>query len=607
MPLEAPGKIYRYISSPVKGLTAAALQPYIPITGNFTGASTGPGLGAAPSMYSYTEPSYLNFPASGGTNQDTLRRGKGYAIYVRDPTNPVTWEATGTPNQGTIPFTLTAGTALPNDGWNLLGNPYPSPIKWDGTGTTSAGWPVMTNINPTVYVRHNFGTQYQWYVYRQGIIAGDLLPGQAILTNGIIAPGQAFWVMADVGPSMSISENAKWTTDGNFYRTATARAEDTPDVLTIRMSNNTYNDIAYIMHNDLGTENYEKRQDAVKQRNSFFNLSTRSKDGISLAINVTPKTFCQKDVLLDIENAKPGDYTLGFFGIEKFRHPVTAMLKDNFMGTTTEIKEGSKIDFAVTTDPTSTGAGRFVLTEKPIVLTNASLKTNSVCESNPAITLLKTQTGVQYQALFNGGAVSDPKISNGDLKLTLDRKSLGYGTHTINLIAGITGCEMSALDQTISVSVDTLQTPAIAYQSGGFLVATPANADEYQWLFDGSPLAGKTQAMLKDNSALGNYQVRVSSGACTKVSKPFDVAAAEGPSSSVKAYPNPFRDQIVVTLPEKFHGGTVTLINPVGQRVQSVSIAPQDSYDVTLNFAGVEAGPYVLSVGRYKFKVIKIN
>ena len=126
--------------------------------------------------------------------------------------------------------------------------------------------------------------------------------------NGIIAPGQAFWVQADANPTLSIAEGAKYTTDGGtFYRTgSTARVDATPDVLGIRMSNNTYNDITYIMHDDQGTENYEKLQDAVKQPNSFFNLSTRSKDGISLVINVTPQTFCQKDIQLDIENAAAG-------------------------------------------------------------------------------------------------------------------------------------------------------------------------------------------------------------------------------------------------------------------------------------------------------------
>ena len=84
-------------------------------------------------------------------------------------------------------------------------------------------------------------------------------------------------------------------------------------------------------------------------------------------------------------------------------------------------------------------------------------------------------------------------------------------------------------------------------------------------------------------------------------------AVENDPSSLVKVYPNPFRDQIMVTLPEKIQGGTATLINPIGQKVQSVTIAPQDSYDVVLNFSDVEAGAYVLSVGRYKFKVIKIN
>jgi hypothetical protein len=91
------------------------------------------------------------------------------------------------------------------------------------------------------------------------------------------------------------------------------------------------------------------------------------------------------------------------------------------------------------------------------------------------------------------------------------------------------------------------------------------------------------------------------------VSRTYDITGVRDASSLAKVYPNPFRDQIVVTLPEKIQGGTATLINPVGQKVQTVNFAQQDSYDVTLNFANVEAGPYVLSVGQYRFKVIKIN
>jgi hypothetical protein len=557
-------------------------------------------------MLSYTEPGYVAFPASGGTNLDTLRRGRGYAMYVWEPSAATTWMAKGTPYQGTISYTpmLTPGTGAPGDGWNLLGNPYPSPIQW--TGVQGAAWPAVTAISPTVWVRHNFGNQYRWMLYRPGITSGDLGANQQILVNGIIAPGQAFWVQtASASPALSIAEAAKQTADGTFYRTG----PDAYDVLAIKLSNNTYDDVAYILHDDHGTENYEKLQDAVKQNNSFFNLSTRSRDGISLAINVTPQTFCQKDIKLDVENAVTGNYTLTVYGLDKFQRPVTAVLQDNFTGATTELHSGTTYAFAVTSDAASSGAGRFVLTEKPVVLTNAALKSTSVCESNPSITLVTTQTGVQYQALYNGGTISDMITSadSSSLTLTLDRKALGYGTHTVNLIAGFPGCDQAALDQTINVTVDTLQTPSIQYQNG-FLVATPAGADHYQWLLDGSPLHGKTEQSLMETNVDGAYQVTVSLGACSKVSQAYDVTAVDANLNSlVKFYPNPFHDQIVVTLPEKIQGGTASLINAIGQKVSTVSIAPQDSNNVTLNFSGVEPGAYVLSVGRYKFKVIKVN
>lgn len=75
--------------------------------------------------YATATNSYIN---NGLSASSTFIPGKGFAVRAPNtfPTVPQTWEGvfTGIPNNGNIPFTLeTSGT-----GYNLVGNPYPSPI-----------------------------------------------------------------------------------------------------------------------------------------------------------------------------------------------------------------------------------------------------------------------------------------------------------------------------------------------------------------------------------------------------------------------------------------------------------------------------------------------
>src|SRR5690606_2317750 len=194
--MSGEGRIYRYISSPVAGVTAADLQEFFPITGKFEGASQDPGLitGNA-SMYHYVDPDYVQFPSVNGTNLETLERGKGYTAFIREATNSTVWEVMGEPYQGTIPFTLTGGTGDTevDDGWNLLGNPYPAPIKWNSVD----GW-NSTGVNGTAYIRENSNGTTQ-------VLSHDGSVG----TNGwdgVIAPGQAFWVRTtSANPSLIVN------------------------------------------------------------------------------------------------------------------------------------------------------------------------------------------------------------------------------------------------------------------------------------------------------------------------------------------------------------------------------------------------------------------
>src|SRR5690606_47319 len=78
------------------------------------------------------EDRYESYPADNQASTEAdLTNGRGYAAWVGRGA-PFTIEVTGTPATGDIPVQVTAQSPDGlNDGWNLIGNPYPAPIDWN--------------------------------------------------------------------------------------------------------------------------------------------------------------------------------------------------------------------------------------------------------------------------------------------------------------------------------------------------------------------------------------------------------------------------------------------------------------------------------------------
>ncbi len=586
--MSGEGRIYRYISSPVKGVTAAALQQYFPITGNFTGSSTGPGLSGNASMYRYTEPNYIQFPAVGGTNLDTLQRGKGYTPFIREATAPTVMSLVGEPYQGTIPFTLTGGT-LPTNGWNLLGNPYAAPIKW--TGSSTGGW-TMSGVNNTVYIRENYNNTFTWKSF----------DGTTGSFDGVIAPGQAFWVRTTTtSPVISVGESAKQALDGAFYR------EGWPDnVLEVVMKNNTAQDATYIRWVDGATPAFDTNLDGVKQDNSYFNLSSLSEDNKALVINQTTTNYCEQEIKLRTANAPIGSYELNINGSSSIISGDEVTLVDNFTQTQKIISDSEVYAFSITSDPASKADARFILRfKKPAVVLNQTLKSDAACEQgSPVIMVNNSQPGVTYQAYHNGLAISEARTSVGEaLQLTIDPMLVSYGSTVATVQAGFKGCNNFELPMTIAVQRDTLPMPEIIEEPLR-LLASPENAS-YQWYLNGEELDGQTGRELLA-PVNGLYFVEVTLGSCSKKSDTISyvVTALEKQVRASQVYPNPTRDKIIVTLEQPINFSTLRVLSTVGQ----VLAAPNtrlSAESAEIDFAQLPVGLYVLQVNGQTYRVLK--
>jgi hypothetical protein len=358
-------RIYRYISSPVQNATVADIQNEIPITGPFTGSSTCSGC-SGQSMFAYDETvitdtdrngianlddGFVNFPIT--SNTETLMTGKGYAMFVRgNLLGSTLWDVRGSVNAGNVtpislPVAYTSSGQIANDGWNLVGNPFPATIDWNAP----SGW-TKTNMNATVYVPDN-GNLLSKFATWNGVVG----------TNGgsqYIAIGQAFWTKANGNgtPSLLANENVKSSGRQTiFFRVAAPK-----DLLRITMAQGSTWDDAVINFRSDATPGFDNDADAFKLNNQSFNLSTFSIANDALAINSWSSLICTTAIKANVTNAKAGHYTLTFTGLDSFSDSVSLVLSDQFTKQSVSITNNYKYSFDVTIDPTSLGSSRFVLT-----------------------------------------------------------------------------------------------------------------------------------------------------------------------------------------------------------------------------------------------------
>lgn len=172
---------YKYFSSPFQTATVGAFAPLVNLEETF------------PSFYKYDENnsilnpggaiSYKSGWAKYTNTTDPLVPMVGYAANLGNNTSPVTFTMSGVVNNGQLNLTLYSHNREYTKGFNLVGNPYPSPIDWD-----AVGW-SKTNIDNAIYF-FNAGDSSRYTgvysSYVNGISTGN--------ANNVIAAMQGFFV-----------------------------------------------------------------------------------------------------------------------------------------------------------------------------------------------------------------------------------------------------------------------------------------------------------------------------------------------------------------------------------------------------------------------------
>ena len=354
---------WRNLALPVTGITYAELGSSITLSSNYLATYTEATLGNVDQGWTYINGGTLN-SATGHTAW--MVNNQPITISVKGPLLQQVPAESGSPYNFGVTYNDDSGQPASEDGWNFVPNPFASPIDWD-----NAGW-VKTGVNAVVAV-----WDLEAGVYRYSGAGWD----------GVVAQGQSFWVQTNAAPILSCTESVKVTNSNpTFYRQSN---EEVASRLFVSLKSALYEDNTMIQFKDESTEEFDGAFDAHKLKNEIFNLSTLTNEGVSLAVNVLPKTSCPSSVKLNITNIEQGSYKLTFEGLQTFANLRSMVLVDHFNGNTVPIEEGDTYSFEVTSDPKSFGSERFQITIKftdqlpdPLIQKEESKLVSSYSEGN---------------------------------------------------------------------------------------------------------------------------------------------------------------------------------------------------------------------------------
>ncbi len=435
----------RFISSPILNATVSQLQGAtplgsFPVTGGFPGSSF-PCTGCLNNGHSFR---YYKESAAGIINKGytpfitsdatTLVPGVGYDSWMWNGVSNTTVSFRGSINKGVISLGLSGGithtsNGVPSaDGYNLVGNPYPSAIQWNN----GPGW-SRTNIDPHIWAWDVVGGV--WHTYNADTQVGDL-------TNGIIASGQAFWVYAStpgvpgVG-SITINEQAKSTAGpGTYYR----KSGSSLATLNMSLSHQGATDNSFLVIEDKATLAYDPGLDALKLEMGFEHLSGSFIDQggnklVQYAVNSIPD---DQDIPISIFAQAEGNLSLSFTSTNEFPGFEEYYLIDSYLGKSSKISEGA-YHFTINSNAKS---DRFYLSRKLLVTEVSESRVMMSCYPNPAtdrFTVEINSEDVQHILLIDHiGRVledisfqTDMGVTRGDVKMN----ALRQGMYIIKVVA----------------------------------------------------------------------------------------------------------------------------------------------------------------------------
>ena len=422
------GGDYRFVSMPITNGNVGLWKSSISVTGNFSDASTGTNIfdNTVASIYTWdsSTQAYVAVSGGGGTTSATaVSNTTGYAAYDFN-NGAATASYLGPIGKGSIPIAI----SNVNNNFNLVPNPYPSPIDWDNVtkpGVQNAMWLRTANNVFSAYV-----------------LGVATLPPFGGWT-GEVGTGQSYWTKSDGSSStLTLNEADKTSNSYKFVRIASPA-----NFVRIQLNSASQMDEAVIHFIDGATDANDSKFDASKRRNgnyvsalgqnNYMNISSYNTSAASdFAINSIGKIADgdSKSVYLRVFDVLAGNYTIKFSDLSTMSLGYRITLIDHFLNKETSVTDNLVYSFAVNQTPGSFGDSRFELRFNGVDIVTAVeyLANETIAYPNPVTSKLNIRLSSEDEAGLRSIVLIDIL---GNVLVTSDRNQqlLSPGIKTIEM------------------------------------------------------------------------------------------------------------------------------------------------------------------------------
>jgi hypothetical protein len=289
---------YKYFSSPFQGATVNEFGNEINLLASFPGIYRYDESRVSSGWVSYVNPAWVLTPL------------QGFAVNFGSSAAAVTADATGVVSNSNLSGTFLNHNNTYTKGFNLIGNPYPSPINWDA----ATGW-TKTNIdNALYYFKAGVTDQYTgtYSTYINGFSSDGL-------ATAVIPSMQAFFIHVSTGTypvtgTLAMTNSVRITDlTHQFLKSVNISSISFLRLNAFFADNPGVPDPLVIYFDDKALTGFDSRLDALKLMNTdqmVPNLYAVSADGYNLSINALPPYADSLLVVpLGIKTARNGSIT----------------------------------------------------------------------------------------------------------------------------------------------------------------------------------------------------------------------------------------------------------------------------------------------------------
>jgi len=293
---------------------------------------------------------------------ESLENGVGYELFIGDDLNTfsgATLSSTGTLHDR-FDFTQNIGAHR----WNIIGNPYASPIFFDDL--------VTANISNYYYVFDAQTGSYQWY--QQG--GGSSIP--ALLGSGAIAIGQGIWVYGGFGGPLITYKQSSKMSNANFIR---SNITDASIFLELTQEGTTYKNVVNVDFNDNAFDDMDSLDMLAftigKQRSSSLYINSGEE---LLAKNYLNTDGRDKVLDLSLKILEEGYFTITAKNLENVYNYTNITLVDLATKELIDLRKTNYTFFAIEDDE-NRQRFQLVLSNEGLGNTNTSVFGSSVQEA----------------------------------------------------------------------------------------------------------------------------------------------------------------------------------------------------------------------------------